>query len=206
MFRQFFMVFHGNSRVDELVKAHIHESPPVMTIRLVILALGSIFAGWLGAPEYLWGSRWDQWLQPIFGGAHEAAHGSLAEELNLTLLTIAIGGLGFVLAYMAYARPSQLPDRLAALAGGGPYRLFLHKYYIDELYDLVIVRPFTRCSRWLAQIFDPEVIDGVVNGVARVAKGLSLVWRELQTGNVQHYLVGFLVGTLALITYFLGQQ
>jgi NADH-quinone oxidoreductase subunit L len=175
-----------------------------MTIPLVILALGSVFAGWLGAPEYLWGSRWDHWLQRF--GAHEGAHGSLGEELYLTALTLVIGFLGFVLAYVAYGRPSRLPDRLAVLAGGFFYRLSFHKYYIDELYDLVIVRPFTRCSRWLAQIFDPEVIDGLVNGVARAAKGFSLVWRELQTGNVQHYLVGFLVGILAIITYFLGQQ
>jgi NADH-quinone oxidoreductase subunit L len=206
MFRQFFMVFHGNSRVDEHVKAHIHESPPAMTIPLVILALGSIFAGWLGAPEYLWGSRWDHWFQPVFGGVHEGTHGSLAEEINLTLMTLGIGGLGFVLAYVAYARPSQLPDRLAALAGGGGYRLLLHRYYIDELYDFVVVRPFTYFSRWLAQVFDPGVIDGLVNAVARGAKGFSLIWREVQTGNVQHYLVGFLVGTLALLTYFLGQQ
>jgi NADH-quinone oxidoreductase subunit L len=204
MFRQFFMVFHGNSRADDHVKAHIHESPPVMTIPLVILALGSVFAGWLGAPEYLWGSRWDHWLQRF--GAHEGAHGSLGEELYLTALTLGIGLLGFVLAYVAYGRPSRLPDRLAVLGGGFFYRLSLRKYYIDELYDFVVVRPFTTCSRWLAQVFDPGVIDGLVNAVARGAKGFSLVWREVQTGNVQHYLVGFLVGTLALLTYFLGQQ
>ena len=96
MFRQLFMVFHGEFRGNEHAKAHIHESPPVMTLPLVVLAVGSIFAGWLGTPDYLWGNRWDQWLQPIFGGAHEAAHGALAEEIDLMLLTFAIGGLGFV--------------------------------------------------------------------------------------------------------------
>jgi NADH-quinone oxidoreductase subunit L len=206
MFRQLFLVFHGQSRADEHLKAHLHESPAVMTMPLVVLALGSVFAGWLGAPEYLWGSRWDPWLQPIFGGVQEAAHGSLSEEINLTLLTVAIGGLGFLLAYFSYGRTSKLPDRLAALAGGGPYRLLFHKYYIDELYDLLIVRPFTACSRWLAQVFDPGVIDGLVNAVAKGARGLSLVWREIQTGNVQHYLAGFLAAILALLVYFLNQQ
>jgi NADH-quinone oxidoreductase subunit L len=207
MFRQLFLVFHGQSRADEHLKAHLHESPAVMTMPLVVLALGSVFAGWLGAPEYLWGSRWDPWLQPIFGGGvQEAAHGSLSEEINLTLLTVAIGGLGFLLAYFSYGRTSKLPDRLAALAGGGPYRLLFHKYYIDELYDLLIVRPFTACSRWLAQVFDPGVIDGLVNAVAKGARGLSLVWREIQTGNVQHYLAGFLAAILALLVYFLNQQ
>jgi len=160
----------------------------------------------LGAPEYLWGSLWDHWLQPIFGGAHEAAHGSPTDEINLTLLTLAIGGLGFLLAYFVYGRASKLPDRLASLAGGAPYRLLLHKYYIDEIYDVLIVRPFTYCSRWLAQVFDPGVIDGLVNAVARGARGFSLIWREVQTGNVQHYLAGFLAATLALLAYFLKQQ
>jgi NADH-quinone oxidoreductase subunit L len=206
MFRQLFLVFHGKCRADERLQAHIHESPAVMTVPLILLAIGSIFAGWLGAPDYLWGSRWDQWLQPIFGGAHAAAHGSLTDEINLTLLTLAIGGLGFLLAYFSYGRTSRLPERLASLAGGGPYRLLLNKYYVDELYDVLIVRPFTTCSRWLAQVFDPGVIDGLVNGVAKGARGLSLIWREVQTGNVQHYLAGFLVATLALLAYFLGQQ
>jgi NADH-quinone oxidoreductase subunit L len=200
------LVFHGECRADEHVKAHIHESPAVMTVPLVVLAAGSIFAGWLGAPEYLWGSLWDHWLQPIFGGAHEAVHGSQTDEINLTLLTLAIGALGFLLAYFAYGRASKLPDRLASLAGGGPYRLLLHKYYIDEIYDVLIVRPFTYCSRWLAQVFDPGVIDGLVNAVARGARGFSLIWREVQTGNVQHYLAGFLAAILALLAYFLKQQ
>ena len=206
MFRQLFLVFHGECRVDEHVKAHIHESPAVMTVPLVILAIGSIFAGWVGAPDYLWGSRWDQWLQPIFGGVHEAAHGSQSDEINLMLLTLALSGLGLLIAFVSYCRPSKLPDRFASLAGGGPYRLLFNKYYIDELYDVVIVRPFTTCSRWLAQVFDPGVIDGLVNGIAKGARGFSLIWREAQTGNVQHYLAGFLAGTLALLAYFLGQQ
>jgi NADH-quinone oxidoreductase subunit L len=206
MFRQLFLVFHGECRADEHVKAHIHESPAVMTLPLVALAAGSIFAGWLGAPEYLWGSLWNQWLQPVFGGVHDAAHGSLNDEINLTLLTLAIAGLGFLLAYFAYGRASKLPDRLASLAGGAPYRLLLHKYYVDELYDVLIVRPFTYCSRWLAQVFDPDVIDGLVNAVAKGARGFSLIWREMQTGNVQHYLAGFLAATLALLAYFLKQQ
>jgi NADH-quinone oxidoreductase subunit L len=206
MFRQLFLVFHGNLRADEPVNAHIHESPAVMTVPLVILAIGSIFAGWVGAPDYLWGSRWDQWLQPIFGAVHEAAHRSPSDEINLMLLTVALSGLGFLIAYVSYCRPSKLPDRFASLAGGGLYRLLLNKYYIDERYDAVIVRPFTTCSRWLAQVFDPGVIDGLVNGIAKGVRGSSLIWREVQTGNVQHYLAGFLAGTLALLAYFFGQQ
>jgi NADH-quinone oxidoreductase subunit L len=205
MFRQLLMVFHGECRADEHVKAHIHESPPVMTIPLMILALGSIFAGWLGAPEYLWGSVWERWFEPMFG-VHGEHLGSLTTEISLMLATLAIVGLGILLAYVSYGRGVRLPERLSSLAGGGLYRLLLNKYYIDELYDFFIVRPFTGVSRFLAQIFDPWVIDGAVNGIAASARGLSFLWRGVQTGNVQHYLVGFLAGTLALLAYYLGQQ
>ncbi len=206
MFRQLFMVFHGTCRAEEHVKAHIHESPAVMTLPLVVLAVGSIFSGWLGAPEYLWGSRWDQWLAPIFGAAHEAGHESLDSELMLMTATLAIVGVGILLAYLSYGRGVKVAERFSSVAGGAPYRLLLNKYYVDEVYDFLIVRPFTAISRALAQAFDPKVIDGAVNGVAASARGLSTLWRGLQTGNVQHYLVGFVAGTLALLAYYLSQQ
>jgi NADH-quinone oxidoreductase subunit L len=205
MFRQLFMVFHGEFRGSEHVKAHLHESPLVMTLPLMVLAVGSVFAGWLGAPDYLWAKRWDQWLQPIFG-AHEAAHGVLPEETRLMALALAVGALGFVLAYIAYGRKSKLPGQIASTAGGALYRVLFNSYYIDGFYDLLIVRPFTYLARWCAQFFDPAVIDGLVNAVAKGVRGFSLIWREVQTGNVQHYLAGFLAATLALLVYFLGQQ
>jgi NADH-quinone oxidoreductase subunit L len=204
MFRQLFLVFYGNSRVDEHVKAHIHESPAVMTVPLIILALGSIFAGWLGTPEYMWGSVWDHWLKPIFGSTTEAQH-SVRDEILLTLATVGIVAIGIFAAYFRYLRPGAQQERLPVSAGGPLYRLLLNKYYVDELYDTLIVRPFTVCSRWLAQIFDPGVIDGIVNGLANRVRGSSLFWREVQSGNVQHYLVAFLAGTLLLLVYYLYQ-
>jgi NADH-quinone oxidoreductase subunit L len=206
MFRQLFMVFHGTCRADEHVKAHIHESPAVMTVPLIVLAIGSIFSGWLGAPEYLWSSRWDQWLAPLFGAPHEAEHASFDTEITLMLLTLGIVSIGILLAYLSYGRGTKLPERFSAVAGGSGYRLLLNKYYIDELYDAVIVRPFTTISQTLAQFFDPKVIDGAVNGIAATARGLSALWRGMQTGNVQHYLAGFVAGTIALLAYYLGQQ
>ncbi|MBM4263945.1 MAG: NADH-quinone oxidoreductase subunit L [Deltaproteobacteria bacterium] len=205
MFRQLFMVFHGTCRADAKTKAHLHESPEVMTEPLIILAIGSIFTGWLGAPEYLWGSRWDKWLAPIFG-AHEGAHHSVQLELGLMCLTLAIIAVGVLLAYRFYYKSSTAPDSLAALAGGAPYRLSFNKYYIDELYDFFIVQPFTAISSFFARFFDPWIIDGIVNGVGASARGLSSVWRGVQTGNVQHYLAAFLIATLALLAYFLRQQ
>ena len=157
MFRQLFMVFHGECRADEHVKAHIHESPAVMTLPLVVLAVGSIFAGWLGAPEYFWGSRWDHWLEPIFGGVHEVHHGSLTDRNQFDIAHACPWSRWvFLLAYFAYGRASKLPDRLASLAGGGSSTIsLLHKYYVDELYDFLFVRPFTALFPLVGQVFDP---------------------------------------------------
>jgi len=206
MFRQLFMVFHGSSRVDEHVKAHIHESPLVMTIPLIVLAVGSIFTGWLGAPEYLWPNRWEPWLNPVFGVVREAQQHTADTEMTLMFLTVGLVALAIVIAYLFYGRAGNMPARLSSVAGGGPYRLLLNKYYIDEMYAALVVRPFTFVSDWFASFFDPRVIDGIVNGVAQSARGLSYIWSGIQTGNVQHYLLGFLAGTLAFLAYYLGQQ
>jgi NADH-quinone oxidoreductase subunit L len=204
MFRQLFMVFHGECRADAHAKAHLHESPAVMTLPLIVLAIGSIFAGWLGAPEYLWGSRWEHWLSAVFGTA-EGPHGSVSTEIVVTLLTLGVVAVGIYLAYLKYGRAGSAVEQ-KDLAGGLLYRLSLNKYYIDEIYDYVFVRPFTACSRFFAEFIDPWVIDGTVNGVAALVRWFSQVWRGLQTGNVQHYAAGLLLGTLALLAYYLGQS
>ncbi len=202
MFRQFFMVFHGTCRVDEHARAHIHESPRAMTVPLILLALGSIFAGYLGTPEFMWGSAWDHWLQPVLGIQEGIHHGALLEEA-LMVLTLGIAGLGIYLAYRSYYRAVKVPGHLSSQAAGPLYRLTLNKYYIDEAYDLLLVRPFTACATWFSDTFDIAVIDRLVNGVAVRVRASSLFWRQLQTGNVQHYLLGFLTGTLLILGYYL---
>ncbi|MBI4523874.1 MAG: NADH-quinone oxidoreductase subunit L [Deltaproteobacteria bacterium] len=202
MFRQLFMVFHGKCRADDRVKAHIHESPRVMTVPLILLALGSIFAGWFGTPEYLWGSPWDRWLEPVFALAHEGHHGAVNEEV-LMLLAVGIAAAGFLLAYVSYYRGGKMPERFAAAAGGLLYRWSLNKYYIDEFYGFLIVRPLTAFANWLAQSVDSGVIDGTINGIANRVRSSSEVWRHIQTGNVQHYLFGFLAGTVLILGYYL---
>jgi NADH-quinone oxidoreductase subunit L len=201
MFRQLFMVFHGECRADAHAKAHIHESPAIMTLPLIILAVGSVFTGWLGAPEYLWGSRWDHWLEPIFGA--QAHHGAVSSELLVTFVTLAVVAAGIYLAYLMFGKPGALAGQ--RIGSGVLYELSLNKYYVDDIYDFIFVRPFTAAAKFFAGIVDPWVIDGAVNGVAATARGFSTIWRGLQTGNVQHYAAMFLVGVLALLAYYLGQ-
>jgi NADH-quinone oxidoreductase subunit L len=199
MFRQFFMVFHGDSRLPEPARSHVHESPASMTAPLVILALGSVFSGWLAAP-FLWGNVWDPWLEAVLGRRTLVEYAAVNETL-LMVLTVGIAVLGIALAHLLYARERRTPVGEAGIL----WRVLVGKYYIDELYDFVFVRPFTALARWLARIFDPGVIDGIVNGVAGGVRATSLAWRRVQSGNVQHYLLAFLAGTLLILVYFLGR-
>jgi NADH-quinone oxidoreductase subunit L len=198
MFRQLFMVFHGPSRVAEPAKSHIHESPRLMTVPLIVLAAGSICAGWLATPEFMWGSVWDHWLGPVLGG-HEPHH-AVSEEIFLMALTVGLAALGIFLAFLLYGRDSEISRRIEA---SPLYQVLAGKYYVDELYDRLTVQPFTAFSAWLARRFDPGVIDGAVNGAAASVRARSLSWRRLQSGNVQHYLFAFLAGTLLLFAFFL---
>jgi NADH-quinone oxidoreductase subunit L len=122
----------------------------------------------------------------------------------LTLTTLALIGAAIYLAYLRYGRPGVTIEQDGE-KGGIFYQLSLNKYYLDEFYDLAVVRPLTALSDWLARVFDPGVIDGIANGIGRTARGMSLLWQGLQTGNIQHYLLGFLAGTLALLGYYFGQ-
>jgi len=194
MFRQLFMVFHGTSRAEESVQSHIHESPPAMTVTLIVLALGSITAGWVALPSR---DVWDPWLQAVLGAGNPAEHGEAVNEALLVGLTVGIAVIGIALAYFIYGRERRIAE------GGPVWRVLAHKYYIDELYDFLFVRPFTAAASWLARAFDPRFIDGAVNGVAGLVRGISASGRRLQSGNVQHYLFAFLLGTILIFVFWL---
>jgi NADH-quinone oxidoreductase subunit L len=200
MFRQFFMVFHGPPRFPETHR--IHESPPVMTWPLTGLALGSLFAGWIGTPEFMWGSPWNDWLDPFFGVTGESMHESVATELFFMALTLAIAAIGIYSAFLIYGAGGKEPAWLSAWKRGKPYELLFNKFYIDEIYDFLLVRPLTRVADWLAKAVDVRLIDGAINGVAQGAWDTSVSWRRLQSGHVQHYLFGFLAGAVLIVGYY----
>jgi NADH-quinone oxidoreductase subunit L len=213
MFRQWFLVFFGESRADHHVQEHLHESPKVMTLPLVLLAAGAILAGYIGMPA-LFGfpNLFAEWLEPVFGAAHEA-EGAAAAEGGLMLVSIAVAAGGILLAYLMYYRRTFSPDRFAALAGGLFYRLFNNKYYVDEIYQKVFVggtlglaaigawidqhiidgivdgtASTTAFVSWLNGLFDAYVIDGMVNAVADTTFWAGGKFRKVQTGSINGYL------------------
>jgi len=202
MFRLLFLTFFGEIRADHDVAHHVHESPAVMTVPLVILAVLSIVGGWVGLPEHwLWGNRLGEFLAPVTGHPHAAEHAGILGEGALMLIATTFAVAGATLAYVFYVRLPGLPMVLSWRLRGA-YETLLNKYWIDELYDAVFVQPYVRISTLLWQVADQQLIDGFVNGVAGAIGANGDVWRRAQTGNVQHYALAFLGGVVLVLAYY----
>jgi NADH-quinone oxidoreductase subunit L len=200
MFRLLFLTFFGESRADEHTRHHIHESPPSMLVPLGILAVLSLVGGWVGLPlHWLWGDVFGHFLAPVVG-AHVPHLDGFTEGL-LMAASIGVALIGFTVALFMYVLRPLLADRLAAAAAAA-YQVLLNKYYVDEIYDALIVRPLLAVSNALWSLFDVGVIDAAVNGVARIVEANSRLWRRVQTGNVQHYAVSMLLGAMLLLGYY----
>jgi NADH-quinone oxidoreductase subunit L len=223
MFRQLFMVFFGECRADHHTKEHLHESPKVMTLPLVALALGAAVAGFVGLPGVLGGSQFAHWLEPVIH-AHAEAHASEALEWGLMAVSVGVAAGGFFIAYLMYYRRALAPDLFANLAGGFFYRLFDHKYYVDEIYQFLFVdgtlllakigalfdqyvvdgivngsAALTRFVSWLDGLFDLYIIDGIVNAIANITFWAGNRLRRVQTGNINSYLYGILIAVIVAI-------
>ncbi len=204
-FRILFLAFLGPSRIDREVAHHLHESPRVMTLPMVVLAILSGLGGFTGVPAVLGGgNRFEAFLAPVFraggAGGAEMTHGGGGMELGLMALStiVALGGIG--VAYQFYIRDPELPWRTAARFRK-TYDLLLNKYYVDELYDLFIVEPLLKGAVFLWRAFDIKVVDRLVNGVAALVAEGSLVLRRLQTGLVPHYVLFILIGVVTVVGY-----
>ncbi len=208
MFRAVFMTFHGESRVDHHVAGHLHESPPVMTLPLIILALLAIIGGFIGLPIKESWNRFHEFLAPVFAPAAAAAHGAqgghypVIFEIIMMAVSLIIAGIGILFAYRLYIQEPRLPDHLAERFRA-PYNLVANKYWVDELYDWVLVGPLIRFSVFLWRKIDDLIVDGAVNGTAAVVRGGSEVFKYLQTGYLQSYAISILLGVVLIIGYFL---
>jgi len=202
MFRLVFLTFHGKQRYDEH-HVHVHESPWSMLGPLVALAVLSVVGGWVAAPA-LWGGidHFSEFLAPIFG-AHEAPGLSEAavHSLELTLAGVAIlaATIGLLTAFWLYLREPKKPEQLAK-AMQPAYQTLLNKYYVDELYAALVVRPLVWLSdHVLWKIVDVQAIDGTVNGIAQGATAVGDSVRHTQSGNARSYATWVVVGALVII-------
>jgi len=192
MFRLFIIAFGWEWLVHD--DRHLHEALPVQTIPIVILAAGAVVGGYIPVASF---------LSPVFGQPAEV--GTLA-FWGLAGLTLAASTVGFAVAYVMYARRPELA--VAWRTRLGPiYMLVEHKYYVDELYDRVFVRPGLALARFLNDIVEPRVIDGAVNGIADFFLLEAREFRLIQTGRVSSYALwtlGGAIGIVLVVAAFLG--
>jgi NADH-quinone oxidoreductase subunit L len=176
----------------------------MMTVPLMILAFLSVVGGFIGFPIVEGWNKFSEFLAPVLaqGAPAEAAHHAVSFEVAMMLVSMAIAGLGILLAYKMYIKDPRLPDQMAQRYPV-PYSLIAHKYWVDEIYDWVFVGPLVRFSVFLWKIIDDVLVDGAVNGVAAVARGGSEVFKRLQTGNLQGYALSILVGVVLMVGYLL---
>jgi NADH-quinone oxidoreductase subunit L len=203
IFRAYFVAFTGESRVDPEKWSHLHEMPAVMTVPLVLLAVLSVIGGWIGLPHgWLWGDAIGRYLAPAVAVPHgHHSDGSPATLVFLMAVTTSVALAGIASAWLLYVRQPELPGRMAA-AAERVYDILWNKYWVDEVYERLFLQPYRTACGFFWTGADSVVIDGIVNGVGRGVSASALSWRRLQTGNVQHYALAMVVGTIAVLSYF----
>lgn len=208
MFRLYFLTFEGKERFGH--DKHPHESPKVMTIPLIVLAILSVIGGFVGIPEVFSGEHGNQfhnWLAPIFKDAdrklmHFGLH-SHFEEILLMVISVIGATASILLARYIYLKKPEIAVRTASRFKG-LYNLLWNKYYVDEIYDLLVVNPIVTVSRnVLWKIADNKIIDGTVNGAAKLIDIISATIRKIQTGVAQLYALVMVLGIAVALLWII---
>jgi NADH-quinone oxidoreductase subunit L len=203
MFRVVILVFYGRERLPQDAKEHIHESPPIMTVPLQVLAFFAAAAGFLGLPAVFVpeANVFSRFLGPAFPHAAEQAMG-ISTEWGLLFLSTAAALAGIAGAYVLYVRAPGAP---AAIAGRFPRatRALRRKYYVDEFYRAALVTPVVRGSEAISRDFDLRVVDGAVNGSAAAVSAAGRWINALQTGLIRDYALAFLLGAVLFLGFLL---
>lgn len=200
MFRVLLLTFFSAPRQSRETYQHLHESPSVMTVPLIVLAILAAVAGIAGIPGEQ-GTPFARFLAPVFGGRElvvQAEHGSALGLMAVSVL-VALVGIGIAV--------GMYRGRVDAAKLGRPtnpiHTLLLNKYYVDELYDACFVRPILGLSWFLAKSFDLGLIDGIVNGIAALIGRWAQAMRRVQSGFVMNYALGMLIGAVLIVGYFI---
>lgn len=206
MFRLVSLTFGGEPRWGH--DKHPHEAPVTMTLPLIILAVLSVVGGFVGIPASLGGGNAiEQWLEPVFRPALDklgtTGHEDHLAEYVLMVVSVGLALAGILLARHVYLKRRDVPDGLAARFPA-LYRILASKYYVDELYETVVVSPLHRLSeRFLWKGVDVGVIDWAVNATGRVTETIGRLLRVVQTGVTQAYVVLFVLGVVVIVGWLL---
>ena len=190
MFRLVYMTFHGSWRGKSDQQDHLHESPSAMTIPLIVLAVLSVIGGWIMIPKALGGGmQFEHFLHPSFAIAEELAaehaHPSHAAEYGIMGISVILALGGIFLARHWYINNPDIPKRLV-LRAKLAHRVLLNKYYVDEIYDYAVIQTVIGMGESLWKQFDVLIVDGIVNGVAKLFGWFGEQFRKVQTGLVSN--------------------
>ena len=202
MFRLLILTFMGQPRYTHHDVHHVHESPAPMLIPLIVLAFFSIVAGYVGVPRFITGHHEPivEFLQPVLS---EIEAMTVSMEWILMLASVAAAGIGLALAYVFYVKRPELPARVSSSASA-LYSILTNKYYVDEIYDAILVLPIVLAARqFLWQIIDVAIIDGIVNGIGKAVRASANGLRHMQTGYVRTYAAWILFGGILVVAWFL---
>lgn len=201
MFRLVFVTFTGSFRGTEEQEHHLHESPALITIPLVVLAALAVVAGVMGLPEFLGFHHWLKgFLAPVMAvNPHAAEHG-LSHSTELMLMGGALTGalLSILYAYIKYVRSSSVPANEGSLQGVS--KVIYNKYYVDEIYNTLFVVPVMKLSELGHDILDRTFIDGIVNLSGKVSLAAGSQLRKLQSGYIGFYLLMMVLGVIIILS------
>ena len=197
MFRLYATTFLGKFRRTEEQEHHVHESPSAITIPLIILAILAVVGGFVGIPEvFAKDSHWLQhFLSPIFAGSekiHETQVADKSTELTLMGISVVVALIGVVYAWSKFSKNPELGEP----QGFG--KILANKWYVDELYDAIIIRPLNAFAKFLSDVVEKSVIDWIVNGVGKTVQYSSRQIRLLQSGQVGGYVLLMVIGIVIL--------
>lgn len=201
--RLIFMTFHGSTRADAHTFDHAHESPRVMMIPLYVLAAGAVLAGMIWYGDFVGHHEGEWWAAAIFNGADNHVLHDAHDVPKWVKISPFIAMLvGLILAYIMYIRSPSLPKALAE-RHQVLYEFLLNKWYFDEIYDAIFVRPAMWIGQFLWKRGDGNIIDGFLNGVAMgIVPWLTRFAGRIQSGFVFHYAFAMLIGVSAIVTWF----
>ncbi|WP_149537361.1 NADH-quinone oxidoreductase subunit L [Siccirubricoccus phaeus] len=201
--RLLILTFHGAPRADHHTMEHVHESPAVMLIPLLLLAVGAVLTGYIFAPLFIGEHEHGFWHGAILNAEHNHILHAMHEVPAWVPLAPTVMGIGGIaLAYVFYMLAPGIPGRLAT-AFRGLYLFLLNKWYFDELYDAIFVRPARRLAMVFWKTGDAQIIDGMPNGAASLAVGVARGAVRIQTGRVANYAFAMIIGLVVFVSLFL---
>ena len=203
MFRMYFLTFHGNFRGTEEQYHHVHESPAAMTIPLIVLALLSITGGWVGIPSVFAADahKLSSFLAPVFTGLqHEAKAEHLSHTVELSLMAgvVVLIVVSIFAAKNMFAKEGLVEEKSSSFG-----KLLENKWYVDELYDKIIVQPINHFASFFSRTIDAKIIDAAVNGIGKLVQISARQMRLLQSGQVGSYV---LIMVVSIILFFIFQM